>query len=48
MLWGPAEGTGMGQSGAEELRADIIALCNSPEGYGEVGVGIFSQVTEVE
>ena len=48
MLRGAAEGSGMGQSGAEELRANVIALCNSLEGYGEVGVGIFSQVAEVE
>jgi len=44
--WGAAEGAGIVQSAEEELRGDLIALYNSlTGGCGEVGVGLFSQVS---
>jgi len=46
-LLGAAEGAGI-QSGEEELGGDLISLHNSLKGgCGEVGVGLFPQVTVI-
>ena len=45
---GAAEGAGMGQSGEEELRGDLIAPCISLKGgCDEVGNGLCSWVTVI-
>ena len=46
VLWGVAEGTELVQSGEEEVRGDLIAVCNCLKGgCGEVGADLFSLVT---